>query len=134
MTLRRVVVGVDGSESSKQALRWAVELARGSETEIVAVHGWSGPEAVGEGESVLREATQYVREHDVAFRTVIEMADPRELLVRTARDDDADLIVIGSRGHNLLMDIVLGSVGEYLTHHSPRPVTIVRQRDDTPSR
>ncbi len=126
MTLRRVVVGVDGSPSSDQALEWSAALADGTDTEIIVVHGWSEPEAEGEGELVLRKATDYLRDRGVRCRTLIEMTDPRELLGRVAESEDADLIVIGSRGKNLFLRVALGSVGEYLTHHSPCPVTIIR--------
>jgi nucleotide-binding universal stress UspA family protein len=126
MTLRRVVVGVDGSPSSDQALAWVAELAGGSDTEIIIVHGWSEPEAEGEGERVVREASDYLGTRGIRVRSRIEMTDPRELLIRIAESDDADVIVIGSRGKNLLLQVALGSVGEYLTHHSPRPVTIIR--------
>ena len=126
MTLQRIVVGVDGSPSSDDALQWAAKLASGTDTEIITVHGWSGPEAEGEGDLVVREAAQYLSTHNLTFRSVIEMTDPRELLVQVAEREDADLIVIGSRGKNLVMRFALGSVGEFLAHHSTRPVAIIR--------
>ncbi len=125
MTLRRVVVGVDGSPGSDQALAWAADLARGSETELVVVHGWSGPEFAGQEQDLLDDATAYLGESGLSARSVFEMADPKEVLMAVAEREDADLIVIGSRRQNLLANLLLGSVGEYLVHHSRRPVVIV---------
>ncbi len=125
MTLRRVVLGVDGSPAADRALAWVADLARGSETEVVAVHGWSGPEFAGQEHVVLDDATAYLHEQGVSARGVFEMTDPKEVLVTVAEREDADLIVIGSRGQNLVASLLLGSVGEYLVHHSPRPVVIV---------
>ena len=125
MTLRRVVVGVDGSPGSDQALAWAADLARGSETELVVVHGWSGPEFAGQEQDLLDNATVYLGESGLSARGIFEMADPKEVLIVVAEREDADLIVIGSRRHNLVASLLLGSVGEYLVHHSPRPVVIV---------
>ncbi len=129
MSLRRVVLGVDGSERSDDALHFAARLALGTETEIVLVHGWSHPEFEGEGTAVVAEATAYLRDQGVSVRSVIEMRDPRQLLVEVARREEADAIIIGCRGQNLFLQLALGSVGEYLTHQAPCPVTVVRPGD-----
>lgn len=126
MALRRMVVGVDGSEGSRRALEWAANLAQGTDTEVVVVHGKSHLVGEAEGEAVLHDAVHYLADRAVSARSVLDVADPRALLSDVAEREDADLIVIGSRGDNLLVQLALGSVGEYLTHHAPRPVTIVR--------
>jgi nucleotide-binding universal stress UspA family protein len=133
VTLRRVVVGVDSSPGADRALAWVADLARGSDTEIVVVHGWSGPEFAGQEQVVIDEATAYLRDEGIAARGVFEMTDPKEVLVAVAEREDADLIVVGSRGKNLVASLLLGSVGEYLVHHSPRPVVVVRhERGEKP--
>lgn len=126
MTLRRIVVGVDSSEGSRRALRWTADLAQGTDTDVVVVHGKSHLVSEAEGEAVLEDAVHYLAEHAISVRSVMDVTDPRALLSGVAEREDADLIVIGSRGNNLLVQLALGSVGEYLTHHAPRPVTIVR--------
>ena len=75
MTLRRVVVGVDGSRSSFEAVEWSAELARDSDTEIILVHGYSSGEIEGKGGAVLTLAADTLNEYNIAFRTVNESTD-----------------------------------------------------------
>jgi nucleotide-binding universal stress UspA family protein len=48
------------------------------------------------------------------------------VLVDVADSEDADLIVVGSRGQNTFVQLMLGSVGQFLVHRAPRPVAVVR--------
>ena len=131
----RIVVGVDGSDGSTRALEWARTMATITGAEVLAVHAFEYVPMRGSvtNEVVADQArdnldghwTEVLREEDVPYRTIVEDEDPRKLLVRVARDERADVIVIGSRGHSQIAELLLGSVAEFLTHHAPIPVVVI---------
>lgn len=139
---RPVVVGVDGSELSSLAITTAVEFATLLEVPLLAVHGWGTGELAGrqtasamvnwavveEEQAVLMaENLAGWREKcpDLELSTVIEQANPAELILESARD--AQLVVVGSHGHNRLTGAFLGSTSQNLLHHVACPITICRR-------
>jgi nucleotide-binding universal stress UspA family protein len=135
----RIVVGVDGSDSSKAALRWAARQAgfTGAALEVVAAwefpttYGWvpAPPEDynfAGFAEKALNEAIDDVLGADVPAslnRRVVE-GHPAQVLVDASRG--AELLVVGSRGYGGFADALLGSVSTYCVHHAHGPVTVIR--------
>ena len=143
-----IVVGVDGSEPSKDALRWAVEEARLRGADVVAVHAWDPPVTVAapgpapgfdlvEIAPAVREAGERLvttvvdevvaQESDVKVEARAVEGRPVEVLVDAA--GDADLLVVGSRGHGTFTALLLGSVSQQLAHHAPCPLLIHRRSD-----
>jgi nucleotide-binding universal stress UspA family protein len=139
MTVRTIVVGVDGSAVADAALRWAVELATQTGARVLAVHGfeplaWVGVveppvDFVAVGAEVSRRlATEWmarVAGLGVAVEPVVREGGPIEALVTVAAEVDADLIVVGTRGHRGLRRLVLGSTAARLPAEAGRPVVIV---------
>jgi nucleotide-binding universal stress UspA family protein len=138
MVTYRIVVGVDGSEGSLRALRWAVHDAhtRGGTVQALTTYDWAGTEAAllaglgpeGErrrAEDILAEAVADIgREHpDVPIAAEVVPGSPGRKLTEAARD--ADVLVVGSRGHGRLRQAVLGSVGEDCIRRAPCPVVVV---------
>lgn len=133
--IRRIVVGIDGSAGSREAVLWAARLARATGAEVLAVHGFPyepmlGAETNALGAEEARtnaegEWTADLREFDIPHRVLIEEDDARSSLCRIALDEQADVLVVGSRGHGLVAELVLGSVAHHLTHHSPVPVVVI---------
>ena len=138
----RIVVGVDGSASSLEALRWAVRQAELTGAAVDAVIAWQFPAANGFGWGVIADdidyaevATKVVCEainqavdpgSDVRVRPVVVHGYPPQVL--TDRAADADLLVVGSRGHGGFAGALLGSVSQHCTHHAPCPVVVIRGR------
>ncbi len=143
--MNSIVVGVDQSDGAKAALRFALEEARLRQATLRAVHAWqfaylgapgiegSVPHAGGEFEA-LRSAAEAVLDatlEEVAVdakgvkveRRVVQGA-PAAVLVKESRD--ADLLVVGSRGHGGFAQLLLGSVSQQCAHHASCPVVIVR--------
>jgi nucleotide-binding universal stress UspA family protein len=128
-------VGVDGSEGSDRALKWARTMARITGAEILAVHGFDYvPMRGAETNDVLLEQTEgelngrwtdVLREDEVPFRTIIEIEDPRILLDRLAVEHRADVIVVGSKGHSQVAALMLGSLASFLTQHAQVPVVVI---------
>ena len=137
-TVPRIVVGVDGFESSTAALCWAIHQAKLTGAVVEAVTTWHIPPGSGmvtavdmpdyqdDARVVLTEAIAQTctldTDVDVRPRVVEGRAGP--VLVEAA--EGADLLVVGNRGHGCLAEALLGSVGQYCVHHSPCPVVIMR--------
>ena len=135
-----IVVGVDGSDGSARALRWALDEAREWQATVEAVHAWSPPYAgigVESGwamaDPVLEEAatTLLAEAVDAAdtgglpepvVRTV-RCGHPAATLIEVAAD--ADLLVVGSRGLGGFGRLLLGSTSTQVAHHAPCPVVVV---------
>jgi nucleotide-binding universal stress UspA family protein len=142
-----IIVGVDGSEASLDALSWAINQARltGASLEILAT--WEYPNSFGwapawppdwdPGGDAKKALSQVVEEMlgpnpDIDVRQVVVEGHAAPALVHAAKR--ANLLVVGSRGHGEFAGMLLGSVGEHCSTHSPCPVVIVRgySRDKAP--
>jgi nucleotide-binding universal stress UspA family protein len=142
--INRIVVGVDGSDSSRKALRWAYDEAAHHAASITAVSCWHPPampmtppygSLAPEGyasqprEDALDLLERFVsdldvREPAVDVSTAVEEGNPAEVLIE--RSKDADLVVVGSRGHGGFKGMLLGSVSQHLVAHAECPVVVVR--------
>jgi nucleotide-binding universal stress UspA family protein len=135
---RRIVVGVDGSEPSRQALRWALRQARFTGATLHAVTAWEKPVGLGwslvvstddvaqASEQMLAETLTTVAgtEPDLPVTTWVAEGHPAQVLIGEAQS--AELLVVGSRGHGGFVDAVLGSVSQYCVHHADCSVVVVR--------
>lgn len=140
----RIVVGVDGSDSSKQALRWAVRQAGFTRGEVLAVTAWDMPQFHGalgwlppsssdEGalEGRARDDLERAVEETVGARPGVEVRSevhygtPASVLLRMARD--ASLLVVGSRGLGGFTGLLLGSVAQHCAQHAACPVVVFRE-------
>jgi nucleotide-binding universal stress UspA family protein len=138
-----VVVGVDGTAGSDDAIAFAVETAASRQVELIAVHAWHdvtvpfGYDPFGDRPPISEEELQalddrlaghlagWARKHpDVPVRRVLVRGRPAPCLLEQAQQ--AQLVVVGSRGRGELAGLVLGSVGNVLVHHAPCPVAVVR--------
>ncbi|MEV6325621.1 universal stress protein [Nocardia sp. NPDC051787] len=139
--MRTIVVGVDGSPPSQEALRWALAEARCHGSTVRAVHAWSLPYHQGEighmaverlGEPLHQEAERTLETALRAAmsggdgvpieRLVVESPSARALIDAAA---DADLLVVGSRGRGGFTGLMLGSTSQQCAQHGPCPVVIV---------
>jgi nucleotide-binding universal stress UspA family protein len=139
----RIVVGVDGSASAGEALRWAVRQAGLTGATVEAVIAWHPPLMVGgyawPPVGVL-ETTDFGKlagrvlagsiaaavgsEGLVPVTPVVAEGNPAQVLLDAAAG--ADLLVVGSRGHGGFAEALLGSVSQHCVHHAPCPVVIIR--------
>lgn len=141
--MKQIVVGVDGSECSQRALRWAHAEAREHGAELVVVTAWTPqpPSPASPGlmfvpdtdvqpdelaGNVLGDALASLSEGaDVSAvrREVIRGGAAKVLIDLSA---DADLVVVGSRGHGAFSGMLLGSVSQHLVSHASCNVVVVR--------
>ena len=137
--MRRIVVGVDGSEGGLRAVEWAAaEAGRcGGELEIHTAYSpgyvFVTPEDVRQAmQRVVREATEKAEAAapGVPVRAVTHEATPARSLVEASRD--ADLLVVGSRGHGGFAGLLLGSVSQQCSLHAHCTTVIVRAASGRP--
>jgi nucleotide-binding universal stress UspA family protein len=148
----RIVVGVDGSEGSREALRWAAEQAalRGSSLEVVhiyetepntatfaydetmSVEVWQraradierrGRQAADRAQALVGGMVEGITGIEVE-PLAVEGRHPAQTLLERA--EGAELLVVGSRGRGGFKSLLLGSVGHQCAQHAPCPVVIVR--------
>lgn len=138
---RPITAGVDGSAESLAALAWAGREAVRRRLALRVVHVWRYEEhqALDAGNrdtqdrwvrDAAAEAARTVAEHHpgLDITTDVLEGDPVEAL--TAAAADAELLVLGSRGHGPVVGFLLGSVGQQVIADSPRPVVLVRAGDE----
>ena len=138
-----VVVGVDGSTGARTALDFALNEARLRGADVRVVAAWQLPAAAyaggfGSGDAQLfSELEQEARDNAAAalervdtkgvpLTTVIRAGNASHVLLEEA--DDADLLVVGSRGLGGFRGLLLGSVSQQCAHHAPCPLVIVPHR------
>jgi nucleotide-binding universal stress UspA family protein len=138
-----IVVGVDGSEESKEALRWALAEARLRQTTLRAVCAWSVPAVHVHGyppppdlvdRDLLRDRAAQTLDAVVAEVAGEDPSVPVERITTegsaakalVAAAAEADLLVVGSRGHGDFAGLLLGSVSHQCAHHARCAVVIVR--------
>jgi nucleotide-binding universal stress UspA family protein len=137
----RVLVGCDGSPNSMLALRWAIDFVAPGGTVVVAWVWDATPLSVGADTFFFPDASDLAetrfhhvvddvvgQAHDVGVtleRTFLR-GTPRSILAERA--GDADLVVVGARGHGAVGAALLGSVTTWLLHHVKRPIAVVPAR------
>jgi nucleotide-binding universal stress UspA family protein len=133
-----VVVGVDGSDLSVEALRWAARQARLTHAKILAVTGYEIPWTIVVSPT-RTEADYRDAAHTYLDRAVSQALGPapdvhveRRLVEKrpahalTEAAQGAQLLVVGAHGRGELPGMHLGSVATYCVHHAPCPVVVVR--------
>src|SRR4051794_34962992 len=142
----RIVIGIDGSEGSLVALRWALAEAALRDAEVQAVYAWTVP-YVGElsgmaiatidraqleadAKAVLTDTVARLHVDDVRapLHELVAEGTPAQVLTQAARG--ADLLVVGSRGRGGFTGLLLGSVSQQVAHHAPCPVVIIPHTDE----
>ncbi len=140
--VRRIVVGIDGSEPAAAALATSVGLARSLGAEIVAVHAIPPP-ALSEyrygmlpveldpawraevRRQLEEEWCRPLEEAGVPYRTVERDGRPATVIREVADEEEADLVVVGRRGRGRVAELLLGSVSHELSHTCQRPLLLI---------
>lgn len=139
----QILVPVDGSGHSLEAVksaRWLASHSAGHDCRITLLHVSPvlalNEVAMGvdniderqneEGRKILAEAAERLVGSDVPFASELVTGPPAKTICAMAKEGSYDLIVMGSRGLNLLSELLVGSVSHYVVQHAPCPVLIVK--------
>lgn len=139
---QRIVVGIDDSDSARQALHWAMNEAELRKVPVHAIHTltyvtwaepWVIPSVDNVRESVMADAKSFLsteiekalQEHvGVQVEQVVAEGPAAEILIEASKD--AEMVVVGSRGRGGFAGLLLGSVSQHVVHHAHCPVVVVR--------
>jgi nucleotide-binding universal stress UspA family protein len=136
----RIVVGIDGSPSSIAALDWALRQAELTGATLEVLMTWEWPASYGwspvpndydpahDAETFLEDTLKTVRASHpgLSIQSSVQEGHPAPALVEASRD--ADLLVVGSRGHGEFAGMLLGSVSEHCVTNAQCPVLVLRDR------
>ncbi len=136
--LQKIVVGIDSSMSSIDALRWAVQQAQLTGSVVQAVMAWQYPPSGvvaavpadldfnAESRQALDAAIEGVIScaSPIEVTRVVEEGEPGPALVQASKG--AALLVVGSRGHGAVVGMLIGSVSQYCVTHAHCPVVVLR--------
>jgi len=132
----KVIVGIDGSPGAMKALQWAERYAEGTGADLTLINAWQWPTTYGVA-LVLEEWDPEIDARKTLEKARAELHLPDERVhiqsqrgfapaVLAAASREADLLVVGSRGHGSLTGALLGSVSSHCVHHAHCPVVVVR--------
>jgi nucleotide-binding universal stress UspA family protein len=144
--VKKIVVGVDGSAVSQRALEWAVDEARAHRATLEVVYAYPNSQSVlpysveettqrmesermhAAGQQLIDRMIDQIGVADGVDMTGVVVQGPaaNALVERSA---DADLLVVGNRGHGGFTGLVMGSVSHQCSLHARCPVVIIRDRD-----
>jgi nucleotide-binding universal stress UspA family protein len=139
---QKIVVGVDGSENANRALLWAIDRARETDAEIVAVYaidlppylltGFRPPMTAFDEEWRTGLKNQFeddwlrpLKESGVPYHALIGDGDAAAAINQAADEQDATMVVLGRRGLGGFAGLLLGSVSDKVAHHSRKPVVLL---------
>jgi nucleotide-binding universal stress UspA family protein len=136
----KILVPLDGSEHSLDALEKAIKIAKKFESKVTLVHLYSiavfklTPSQIEDyvlelrkaGEKILAEGKKMAYAEGVPVETQLKEGHVVEGIVKLAKDSNFDLIVMGAKGISKLKELFLGSVSHGVTLHAPCPVLIVK--------
>jgi nucleotide-binding universal stress UspA family protein len=149
----KILIPIDGSQASEHALAKALVFAAPFQSEVVLLTvveplssyvpevmmptgdwvGWRGlPDVelerkiLNAGQALLQKAQDTCKLAQVESRTRLETGQPRDVICHVAQEESPDLLVIGSRGLGSVERLMLGSVSDYVLHHCPVPILVVR--------
>jgi nucleotide-binding universal stress UspA family protein len=139
--VKRIIVGVDGSDSSKHAVEWTARLAKTLHSEVIAVYALDLPVALpdpytmplylddkvraGLEKDLVTKWCRPLKTAGVKFRAMLVDGRPASVILDLADSERAGLIVVGRRGRGEVAELLLGSVSHEIVLHSKRPVLLV---------
>lgn len=151
--IRKILVPIDFSDSSRAALEYAAGLARPFAATIDLLHVWQAPAFIGamtvpevpateaamvelvkkNAEEVCARFASDAERRGLPVREArCEPGVPAHTIVQVAKDGKYDLVVVGTHGRTGLSHVLMGSVAEVVVRHAPCPVLSVRAKKTTP--
>ena len=145
--LQRILVPTDFSDSARHALTYGTSFAREYRAELLLLHvveivpvGYATDLFPAPMAAVFQEVSAYaraeiaklaavVRERGVSTRELVAQGKPSAEIVRAARDEEVDMIVLGTHGKGMLDKALFGSTTERVVRRAPCPVLTCRLKE-----
>src|SRR5262245_51858970 len=144
--VRRILVPLDFSRHADFVLEWAAHLAEEHQSRLLLLHAYHLPvefqqlegaylpqdfwaSVKAEAEGSLNRYAEPLRQRGLTVETIVREGYPATVIEEQALDQQADLIVIGTRGLSGLKHLLLGSIAERVVQKAPCPVLTVKTRE-----
>jgi nucleotide-binding universal stress UspA family protein len=140
--LKKILVAFDGSQQSNKAFDFALDMLKlctGAISELIIISVIQPPEPadIVEMDAIIDSATQHyeelfkemkekAKEKDIAIKTEVLVGHPADQIVRYAKDQNCDAIVLGRKGKSKIERWLLGSVSKRVSSYAPCTVIIVK--------
>ncbi|MBE7413065.1 MAG: universal stress protein [Leptospiraceae bacterium] len=139
--IKRILIPIDGSASSKKALELGISIAKAAKAEVFVLEVveefgplpgyYENPPAGKErvkwiSDQRLEKVHTILDSSDIKWKRLVEEGYPAEKICEVASKEKIDQIVIGSRGNSAFARFLVGSVSDRVVHHAPCSVTVVR--------
>ena len=131
--MEKIVVGYDGSNTGKAALAVAKEQSKAFDAKVFVIESQVGGsdtdvKDIKEGEENLEFAESYFKEQNIPCEThlLVRGVEPGEDIVQFAKDNDADLIIVGVRRRSKVGKLMFGSTAQFVILEAPCPVLTVK--------
>jgi nucleotide-binding universal stress UspA family protein len=136
--LNKILVPIDGSEKSFEALDRALTLAAFTHGEVTCLHVLphvmkGGPrikaideQIISEGNNILKKASKHIGNKNVRFKTKIIRGSPSYEIIKLSKSGKFDHIVMSTTGSGSATDEMLGSVSNYVLHKSKIPLYLIK--------
>lgn len=139
--MKKIIVGDDGSEFALKALDKAIEVAKKEEMEVVVVYAIEDfcPIEVTEfdcnvvreiqmkeAKNIISRALKRIRDAGVSGRDITNVGRPADVIIESAKKENAEIIVVASHGKHGIKKVALGSVTARVVEYSPIPVLVMK--------
>ena len=131
--MKKIVVGYDGSNTGKAALAVAKEQSKAFDARVFVIESQLGGsdtdvKDIKKGEENLEFAESYLKEQNIPCEThlLVRGVEPGEDIVQFAKDNDADLIIVGVRRRSKVGKLMFGSTAQFVILEAPCPVLTVK--------
>jgi manganese transport protein len=134
---RKILVALDTTKADQSLLPDIAKLAKLLGSELLLVHvadGWvarnfeqlqlAESDEMRDDRTYLEDTAAELRKQDLRVTTLLALGDPAAGILKTARDENCDLIALASHGHRLLGDILHGDTIEKVRHHATVPLFV----------
>lgn len=127
-----ILMAIDGRPSSEKVIKYAIDLARSRQEELVIMHVLKprrsaiNDKVIKEGLLMLDRIKLRASSFGVHATTLLETGSHYEKVIKAADDRKADVIVIGPGAEEMVGEPVIGSLAEHVVHHARCTVIIVR--------
>ena len=139
--MKKIIVGDDGSEFARKALDKAIEFAKKEDMEVVVVYAIEDFCPIGvtevdcnmvreiqmkEAKNIIGRALKRIKDAGVSGKDVTSVGNPADVIIESAKKENAEMIVVASTGKHGIKKVALGSVTSRVVEYSPIPVFVMK--------
>jgi nucleotide-binding universal stress UspA family protein len=146
--IEKILFPIDGSENSKRAFNHVVEVAKNFAATVVIIHAYELPSEISiiggrygstysslmndvennllaHGQFIVNETREQIKEHGLNTETILVKGEAGPAIVKAIGSENCEMVIMSSKGSGAFERILLGSVSDYVIHHTKCPVLLV---------